>query len=126
MAVPYSQDFREKAIAAVERGEKKSQLCKILQISRNTLDLWLKAKAETGTVKAKEYRRGPEPKIKDLEEFRQFAKANGGKTLAEMARGWKEEISAPTIGKALQRIGFTRKKKLTDIRKEMRKKEKNF
>jgi len=41
MASPYSDDFREKAVLAVERGEKKSQVCKLLSISRNTLDLWL-------------------------------------------------------------------------------------
>jgi hypothetical protein len=39
MASPDSDDFREKAVAAVERGEKKSQLGKLLSISCNTLDL---------------------------------------------------------------------------------------
>jgi transposase len=113
MPSPYSDDLREKAVSAVERGEKKSHICKMLSISRNTLDLWLKAKEERGTVKAKRnYQRGPVPKIQDLEEFRQFAKKNGGSTQQDMALEWKEEISHTTIGKALKRIGFTRKKNL--------------
>jgi transposase len=119
MASPYSDDFREKAVLAVERGEKKSQVCKLLSISRNTLDLWLKAKEERGTVKAKRnYKRGPAPKIQDLEEFREFAQKNGGKTQQDMALEWKEEISHTTIGKALKRIGFTRKKNLWVQREE--------
>jgi len=124
MPSPYSDDFREKAIAAVDRGEKKSHICRILGISRNTLDLWLKARAETGSFKAKRnYSRGPAPKIKNLEEFRQFACLNGGKTQQQMAERWPEKISRITIGKALNRIGFTRKKKLTGTEKEMKKSE---
>ena len=111
MASPYSDDFREKAILAVERGEKKSQICKMLSISRNTLNLWILAKKERGTIKAKRnYKRGPAPKIQDLEEFRQFAQTHGGQTQQDMALEWKEEISHTTIGKALKQIGFTRKK----------------
>ncbi|GCL60918.1 transposase, putative [Microcystis aeruginosa NIES-3807] len=50
MAAPYSDDLRQKAVSAVERGEKKSHVCRTLNISRNTLDLWLKRKKQTGTV----------------------------------------------------------------------------
>ncbi|MDY6939079.1 MAG: helix-turn-helix domain-containing protein, partial [Cyanobacteriota bacterium] len=42
MPAPYSDDFRQKAIAAVKRGERKIEICRLLKISRNTLDLWLK------------------------------------------------------------------------------------
>jgi transposase len=113
MPAPYSDDFRERAIAAVDRGEKKIQICRMLQISRNTLDLWLKSRDKTGSFKAKRnYRRGPAPKIQNLAEFRQFAQENGGQTQQAMAERWTEEISRITIGKALKRIGFTRKKNL--------------
>lgn len=122
MPAPYSDDLREKAVSAVDRGEKKSHICRTLNISRNTLDLWLKAREERGTVAAKrEYTRGPRPKIEDLEEFRTFANENGHLTREGMAQRWKERISAVTLGKALKRIGFTRKKKLTAIAKGTRK-----
>jgi hypothetical protein len=39
MSTPYSYDLRTKAIAAVERGERKNEVCRMLKISRNTLDL---------------------------------------------------------------------------------------
>jgi hypothetical protein len=37
MAVPYSYDLRQKAIEAVKRGERKSDVCRMLKISRNPL-----------------------------------------------------------------------------------------
>jgi transposase len=127
MPAPYSDDFREKAVAAVDRGEKKSHVCRMLNISRNTLNLWLKAREERGSVGAKRnYRRGPLPKIPDLENFRAFARENGHLTQEGMAQRWKERISGVTIGKALKRLGFTRKKKLTGTGKGTRKSGLNF
>ena len=46
--------------------------------------------------------------------------------MREMAQAWPEKISDLTIGKALKKINFTRKKKLTDIEKEMKKKGENL
>ena len=51
MPAPYSDDLRQKAIAAVERGERKIDVSRMLKISRNTLDLWLKRKNKQGSVK---------------------------------------------------------------------------
>jgi transposase len=48
MPSPYSYDLRAKAINAVHRGERKTQVCNLFQISRNTLDLWLQREQETG------------------------------------------------------------------------------
>lgn len=44
----------------------------------------------------------------------------------EMAQAWQGEISDKTIGKALKKIGFTRKKKLTATEKEMKRKDLNL
>ncbi len=43
-----------------------------------------------------------------------------------MAERWSEPISDRTIGKAVKKIGYSRKKKLTAIKKEMKKKDKNL
>lgn len=84
----------------------------MLNISRNTIDLWLKQREATGSVTAKrQYRRGPQPKIADWEQFRAFAQQHGHLTQQDMAERWVERISDRTIGKALKRIGLTRKKK---------------
>lgn len=112
MAAPYSDDLRQKAVSAVERGEKKSHVCRTLNISRNTLDIWLKRKKQTGTVAAKtNYRRGPKPKIDDLEAFQKLAEQYGHLTQEKMAQKWANPVSRMRIGQALKRIGFTRKKK---------------
>ena len=38
MPAPYSDDLRRKAIAAVKRGDRKTEVSRMLNISRNTLD----------------------------------------------------------------------------------------
>ena len=52
MAAPYSYDLRQKAIKAVKRGERKSDVCRMLKSSRNTLDLWLKREEQTQDYRA--------------------------------------------------------------------------
>ncbi len=117
MARAYSMDLREKAVSAFDRGEKKSQICCTLSISRNTLDLWLKRRAEKGCVAPCSYRRGVSPKINDLEEFKAFAEQHGNLTQQEMADKWHQPVSRVLIGQALRKINFTRKKNLRIPRK---------
>lgn len=121
MPAPYSIDLREKAVAAVDRGEKKSKVSRLFNISRNTLDLWLKQREQRGTIAPKiPVTKGPRPKIADLEAFRRFADNHGHLTAVAMAQQWPEPISDVTIGKALKRIDFTRKKRPMAIANEMR------
>jgi transposase len=56
MPAPYSNDLRKKileALEAVERGGKKSHVCRVFNISRNTLNLWLKHRDTTGNISPK-------------------------------------------------------------------------
>lgn len=49
MAKAYSYDLRQKVIEAIELdGMKTSVASSLFNISRNTIDLWLKRQAETG------------------------------------------------------------------------------
>ena len=52
MPAPYSYALRKKAIEAVKRGQRKTEICRLLKISRNTLDLWLKKEKATGDYQA--------------------------------------------------------------------------
>lgn len=116
MPADYSDDLRDKVLAAVDRGEKKSHVSRMFNISRNTLDLWLKRREATGSASPmRGYHRGPDPKVNDLEAFRTFANAHGHLTQQQMAELWPEPITDVMVGKALRRIGFTRKKRRTDI-----------
>ena len=114
MANPYSYDLRQKVIQAIELdGMKKSEASQVFQISRNTIDLWLKRRAETGDFQAKPKQPpGNGHKITDWDKFRTFAKVHGDKTQAEMAALWEGDISARTLSRALQKVGLTRKKDL--------------
>jgi transposase len=86
MPAPYDYDLRRKAIDAVKRGERKTDVCRLLHISRNTLDLWLKREEQTGDCQAiTDYQRGCHHKIRDWQRFQEFAKQYGGKTQAHMA-----------------------------------------
>jgi transposase len=115
MPKPYSYDFRQKVIQAIELdGLKKQEASELFNISRNTINLWLKRKAETGDVQALPNRPpGNNHKIKDSARFRAFALTHGDKTQVEMAQLWQGDISSRTISRALKKIGFTRKKRLT-------------
>ena len=111
MPKPYSYDLRQKVINAIELdGMKKSEAAQVFELSRNTIDLWLKRHSETGDYQAKANRpHRSANKITDWHKFTEFAQKHGDKTQAEMAELWEGEISARTISRALKKIGFTRK-----------------
>jgi len=113
MSAPYSDDLRKKVMVALDRGEKKSHVSWMFNISRNTIDLWVKRRQATATVHApKVYQKGHGHQTPDFETFRQFAKANGDKTQTEMAEAWEGTISGRTISPGLHNIGYTQKKDL--------------
>ena len=122
MPSPYSYDLRQKVIQAIELdGMKKSEAAQVFQLSRNTIDLWLKRQAETGDYQAKQNRPpGNGHKITDWIKFREFALMHGDKTQAEMAALWSGQTSTRSISRALQKIGFTRKKRPTATRNGMK------
>jgi transposase len=120
MSSPYSEDLRQKALAAVERGEGKTNVSRMLNISRNTLDLWLQRKEQTGNGRAiTQYQQGCCHKITDWERFREFAKQHGEKTQAQMAKLWGDNVTQQNISDALHKIGLSRKKRLMGIKNAM-------
>ena len=125
MAAPYDYDLRTKAIEAVKRGDKKLHVAQMFNISRNTLDLWLKRQEETGDYQAF-VNKGRPQKIQEEEKFREFIKQNQDKTQQQMAQLWGNNISQQNISYFCQKIGITRKKKLTDMRKGTKTKEDNL
>jgi transposase len=114
MPAPYSHDLRTKAVEAVKRGERKAQVSRILKISRNTLDLWLKREAQEGHCRPiTQYQQGCRQKITDWESFREFVQQHGGKTQAQLAKLWGDNVTQQNISDALHKIGVSRKKRLT-------------
>jgi len=116
MPAPYSYDLRQKAIEAVKRGERKTNVAQMFNISRNTLDLWLKREEQTGECQAiTHFQKGCRHKITDWDRFRAFAQQHGGKTQAQMASLWGDNVTQQNISHALQKLGLSRKKKHTGI-----------
>jgi transposase len=127
MAKAYSYDLRQKVIQAIKLdGWKKSQAAEIFQISRNTINLWLKRKQETGDYRRLSNRpHRIQAKITNWQTFAELADKHGDKTQAQMAQLWSEPISTRTISRGLKKIDFTRKKRIMDMKKEMKTKETN-
>lgn len=127
MPAPYSYDFRKKAIAAVKRGSRKADVSEMFNISRNTLDLWLKREEETGECRAtRGYQQGCRHKISDWSRFRKFAQTHGNKTQVQMAKLWGDNVTQQNISDALRKIGLSRKKRPTDIENAMSSSAKSF
>lgn len=127
MPAPYSYDLRCKAIEAVKRGERKSEVCRMLKISRNTLDLWWKREEQTGDCRATTgFQPGNRHKISDWERFREFVRQHGGKTQTQMAKLWGDHVTQQDISRALAKMGWSRKKRLTATRNEMSTSAKRF
>ena len=114
MSTPYSYDLRTKAIEAVKRGERKIAVCRLFNISRNTLDLWLKREEQTGDYQAiTGFQKGNRHKITDWQRFEEFVKQHGGKTQGEMAKLWGDNVTQQNISDALMKLGLSRKKRPT-------------
>lgn len=118
MASPYSYDLRAKAINAVKSGQKKISVCRMLAISRNTLDLWLKREQETGDYRAiVSYQKGKKPKIKNLQRFQEFVLQHNQKTQQRIAQLWGDNLTQQNVSDAMKKLGITRKKNLWVSRK---------
>lgn len=121
MPAPYSYDLRTKAIDAVKRGKAKVEVSRMLNISRNTLDLWLKREQQEGDYQAiTHFQKGNRHKITDWKRFREFVEQHGDKTQAQLAKLWGDNVTQQNISDALRKIGVSRKKRLTAIASGMK------
>ncbi len=120
MPAPYSYDLRTKALDAIKRGERKIDVSRMLNISRNTLDLWLKRVEQTGDAQAiTHYQQGYDNKITDWQRFGEFVQQHGEKTQAQLAKLWGDNVTQQNMSDALRKIGVSRKKKRMGIENEM-------
>ena len=86
-----SYDLRTKVIKALNGGMKKTEDSQTFNISRNTINLGLKRRKESGDQRAKKgYQQGSNPKIPNLAEFLEFVQKPSSKTPKEMAEAWRE------------------------------------
>ncbi|GAB4213786.1 MAG: hypothetical protein OHK0012_10560 [Synechococcales cyanobacterium] len=110
MPAAYSYDLRKKALDAVKRGTRKTDVCRLLGISRNTLDLWLKREVATGDFRALRAP-GRRPKINDLEQFRSFLREHSDKTQQQLADLWGKGVTQQNVSNACRKLRILRKGK---------------
>ncbi|EDZ93306.1 hypothetical protein AmaxDRAFT_3958 [Limnospira maxima CS-328] len=74
-------DLRQKVIDAIELdGMPKTEASQVFHVSRNTINLWLQRKAQTGDFLPKPHHRpGNNHKITDWQKFKAFAQEHGDK-----------------------------------------------
>lgn len=120
--MPYSLDLRERAVAAVHSGMQKTKVCKLFNICRQTLYSWLVLEKEQGHLAPQTgFQQGHSHGIKDLDKFREFVDLHPDYTQEEMAEHYA--VGSSTIGRALEKIGYSRKKRAKLTPKEVTKKE---
>ncbi|TCM67805.1 transposase [Acinetobacter calcoaceticus] len=105
-----STDLRERVLNAYELMGNKSKVCRHFNIARSTLDDWIKLKTETGQLEQPQWRRGPAPKLQNLQAFQHFVEHTEFQTLKQLLplyqQHFGESISYSGLRRAMQRIDW--------------------
>lgn len=113
----YSVDLRTRVVEAVDGGLPREQAVVTFRVSLASLKLWLAARRTTGTLAPLPANGGPQRSIAPEQEhlLRLQVAAFPDATLPEHAECWNAthatSITEWTIGRAIRRLGITRKKK---------------
>jgi transposase len=112
----YSEDLRERVVAAVERGARRSEVVETFAVSLPTIKRWLKQRRETGGLAPKPIP-GPSAVKRDalLEALPARLAEQADATLEQHCSWWQGrtgvEVSTATMSRAITALGWTRKKR---------------
>lgn len=112
----YSVDLREKILRAVDEGHPRNEIIKLFGVSRATIKRYLKQRRETGDLEVKPIPGRPSKKFVPLQAgLVAQLEANPDATLQMHCQMWEQEhglrVSTTTMGRAIRRVGWTRKKR---------------
>jgi transposase len=112
----YSVDLRERLLQAVDQGYPRTQIIKLFGVSRATIKRYLKQRRETGNVSVKPIPGRPSKKFAPLQAgLVAQLEAQPDATLQMHCQMWAQEhglqVSTTTMGRAIKRVGWTRKKR---------------
>ena len=112
----YSIDLREKVLRAVDQGYPRDEIIKLLGVSRATIKRYLKQRRETGNVSVRPIPGRPSKKFAPLQAgLVAQLQAYPDATLERHCQIWEHEhglrVSPTTMGRAIRRVGWTRKKR---------------
>jgi len=113
----YSLDLRTRVLDAIDAGMARSTAVRVFQVSLSSIKRWLAQRQQTGSL-APKFRPGQQATITPAHlptlcfQLEQFPDA----TLAEHAERWNADhrttLSQWTLGRAIRRSGWSRKKRL--------------
>ena len=104
----YSEDLKQKAVNCIGRGKSQREVAKLFGLSLDTVNKWWQKYRDTGDLKNKPPQPRPFKKI-DPEKLRAHITEHPDAYLAEIAEVFN--CSDTAVGKALNRLGITRKKR---------------
>ena len=88
---PYSQDLRERAIAALEAGKTQAEVAVQFDIHKSTLEKWWYRWRDTGSCEALPAHSGPKRKLQEAEDIiRTEVKKHPDVSLAELGERVQE------------------------------------
>jgi transposase len=105
----FSNDLRERVLSYYDDKHKQKETCARFEISRASLNRWLKMRRETGSAELK-----PRPKTRrsrkvDSEALKAYIESHPDAYLREIAENFEASLSA--IWYACERLKITRKKR---------------
>ena len=112
----YSVDLREKVLRAVDQGNAREEIVKLLGVSAATIKRYLKQRRETGSVAPKAIPGRPPKKLGPLQaELVAQLQAHDDVRLEDHCQLWEQshrvKVSTSTMSRAIRRVGWTRKKR---------------
>src|SRR5262249_32731112 len=110
----YSNDLRERLVAAVDRGELSlRQIARLFSVSLSCLVRLLQRRWRTGSIQPQPHAGGPTPKLDAdaLRRLRELVREQPDATLAELHDRLGVPCHLATVARALHRQRITRKKK---------------
>lgn len=110
MAAPYSQDLRDRVLAAYDRGVKTQEIANTFQVSKAWARRIKQRRRETGETTPR--RMGSPGVIKvDRMRLRELVQADPDATLPELRERLGVPCATSTICVALKKLGFSFKKR---------------
>jgi transposase len=116
MPKSYSGDLRRRVVAAAEGGQAREAVAKRFAVGRSSVYRWVETARGEGRLEAKPMRGGPKPVIREEAEaaLRRLVGAESHLTLVEyrdrLADETEVRVHPWTLGRAMRRLGLTRKK----------------
>ncbi|CAK8716676.1 Transposase [Candidatus Electronema aureum] len=120
MAKAYSNDLRKRVIKSYESGISKEEILDIFIISLDTLNRWIRKYKETGSVEPYKRTKYRAKKFSD-EALLEHVLKNPSATLEERAMFFS--VKHQSVYTRMKALGITRKKKISSMKKETKRKE---